>query len=92
VVFLGRYFYFEVNGQPIFAKGSNFIPTHAMPELGTNPQVTEHLLRSSAEANHNMLRVWGGGVYETDFFYQVIFVSYHKIVLIFVVSCSCAMN
>lgn len=69
----GRYFYFEVNGAPIFAKGSNFIPAHTMPELGTNPQVAEHLLRSSAEANHNMLRVWGGGVYETDFFYQVNF-------------------
>ncbi|XP_059473600.1 beta-mannosidase-like isoform X2 [Neocloeon triangulifer] len=67
----GLTFYFEVNGRPIFAKGSNYIPSHVLPEKGTDPKVAEHLLRSSAEAGFNMLRVWGGGVYETDFFYDL---------------------
>ncbi|XP_059478793.1 beta-mannosidase [Neocloeon triangulifer] len=67
----GRHFYFEVNGQPIFMKGSNWIPAHVLPEIGSDPKYAENLLRASAEADFNMLRVWGGGVYESDRFYQL---------------------
>ncbi|MEF8853855.1 MAG: glycoside hydrolase family 2 protein, partial [Haloarculaceae archaeon] len=65
----GTAFYFEVNGERVFAKGANTIPT--APLYG---EVTEerydHLLESAADANMNMLRVWGGGYYEEEYFYE----------------------
>lgn len=67
----GLSFYFKVNGVPIFAKGSNWIPGHVLPELGYEPDAIRHLLLSAKEANMNMLRVWGGGVYESDTFYSI---------------------
>ncbi|XP_065332193.1 beta-mannosidase-like [Cloeon dipterum] len=67
----GLTFHIEVNGYPIFSKGSNYVPGNIIPEKGTDPKLAEHLLRSSAEAGYNMLRVWGGGVYETDYFYDL---------------------
>lgn len=67
----GLSFYFKVNGVPIFAKGSNWIPTHILPEKGYDEFEIMHALHSAKEANMNMLRVWGGGVYESDTFYSV---------------------
>lgn len=67
----GLSFYFKVNGVPIFGKGSNWIPSHILPELGNDEKVIKHLLLSAKEVHMNMLRVWGGGVYESDLFYQV---------------------
>ncbi len=65
----GETFYFVVNGYPLFAKGSNFIPDDALL-----PRVTEEryrqLFADVKEANMNMLRVWGGGIYEDDAFYR----------------------
>lgn len=65
----GKSFYFVVNGKPMFAKGSNFIPSDALL-----PNVTsEHyyqLMKDVKAANHNMIRVWGGGIYEDDRFYD----------------------
>jgi beta-mannosidase len=55
---------------PIFAKGSNWIPADSFPtriEDGT----LEHLIRSAAETHQNMLRVWGGGLYEDNRFYDL---------------------
>ena len=66
----GLTFYFEVNGVPIFAKGSNWIPADAFQENVTEEKIRA-LLESAKLANMNMLRVWGGGVYETDQFYDV---------------------
>lgn len=63
-------FYFKVNGHPMFAKGSNWIPSNVLPERMSNETI-ERLLTSAANANMNMLRVWGGGVYESDYFYQL---------------------
>ncbi|CAN7939245.1 unnamed protein product, partial [Ixodes hexagonus] len=63
-------FYFKVNDVPIYAKGSNWIPADSFPERIT-PDYVEHLLRSAKDANMNMLRVWGGGRYESDFFYDL---------------------
>jgi hypothetical protein len=63
-------FFFKVNGHPMFMKGSNWIPSSIFPENMTNERI-EFLLRSAAEANMNMLRVWGGGVYESDYFYDL---------------------
>ncbi|KAH7951193.1 hypothetical protein HPB52_006250 [Rhipicephalus sanguineus] len=66
----GTEFYFEINGVPIYAKGSNWIPADIFPERATDEYVRD-LLLSTKEANMNMLRVWGGGVYETDYFYDL---------------------
>ncbi|MFN8371913.1 MAG: glycoside hydrolase family 2 protein [Anaerolineae bacterium] len=63
----GESFYFACNGVPFFAKGANWIP--ATPYPG-QPVDYEALVRAAAEANMNMLRVWGGGVYEDDAFYD----------------------
>ncbi len=66
----GRSFYFEVNGQAFFAKGGNWIPADAFQTRVTRDRYAD-LLRSCAEANMNMLRVWGGGIYEEDAFYDL---------------------
>jgi beta-mannosidase len=66
----GRSFYFEVNGQSFFAKGGNWIPADVFANRVT-PERYEDLLQSCVEANMNMLRVWGGGIYEQDVFYDL---------------------
>jgi beta-mannosidase len=66
----GRSFYFEVNGKPIFAKGANYIPNDVFLTR-VSPERYEFIVKSAAEANMNMLRVWGGGIYENDIFYDL---------------------
>jgi beta-mannosidase len=66
----GTSFTFVVNGLPIFAKGSNWIPTDSFPTRISHAQL-EHLLGSAANASHNMVRVWGGGYYEDEYFYDL---------------------
>lgn len=66
----GLSFYFRVNKKPIFLKGSNWIPAHALQDL-VSPADVRNLLQSSVDANMNALRVWGGGVYEQDLFYSL---------------------
>ncbi|XP_025995175.1 beta-mannosidase isoform X2 [Solenopsis invicta] len=67
----GLSFYFRINGIPIFAKGSNFIPASVFPELGAKEDTIRHLLLSAKQTHMNMLRVWGGGVYESKLFYDL---------------------
>ena len=66
----GLSFYFVINGQPIYVKGSNWIPPDAFQERVTDERL-ERLLGSAKLANMNMLRVWGGGIYERDSFYDI---------------------
>jgi len=66
----GESFYFQVNGVPFFAKGANWIPADAIATRQT-PEKYRQLLSSAAEANMNMIRVWGGGFYESDIFYDL---------------------
>ncbi|MEK0312724.1 beta-mannosidase [Cohnella sp. 56] len=62
-------FTFMLNGKPIYAKGGNWIPAHNF--IGAVPDERyEDLVTLSREANMNMLRVWGGGVYEKAAFYR----------------------
>ena len=61
---------FRVNGQDIFCKGANWIPHDALPQRESRPRL-EHLLSSAARAHMNMIRVWGGGKYESDDFYSL---------------------
>ena len=66
----GRSFTFVVNGVPIFAKGSNWIPADSFPTR-LDDEHMEHLIRSAAASHQNMLRVWGGGFYEEERFYDL---------------------
>ncbi len=66
----GRSFRFVVNGQPFFAKGSNWIPADTFPTR-LSEVALEGLIRSAAQAHQNMLRVWGGGFYEDERFYDL---------------------
>jgi beta-mannosidase len=65
----GLSFGFRVNGRDVFAKGANWIPTDALPGRIT-AEKTRDLLQSAVDANMNMIRVWGGGRYEPDSFYD----------------------
>ena len=65
----GLSFYFKVNGKPIFMKGSNWIPANVLGKYNKNDYLD--LLWSAKEAHMNMLRVWGGGIYEYDQFYNL---------------------
>ncbi|MGE4286416.1 MAG: glycoside hydrolase family 2 protein [Phycisphaerae bacterium] len=66
----GRSMGIRVNGVDVFSKGANWIPVDALA-MNQTPERYEHLLRSAAEANMNMIRVWGGGYYERDIFYEL---------------------
>ena len=66
----GRSFVFVVNGVPIFVKGSNWIPADSFPTRIPDSYL-EVLMRAAAETHQNMLRVWGGGLYEEERFYDL---------------------
>jgi beta-mannosidase len=66
----GRTFEFLVNGIRILAKGSNWIPADSFPTR-ISDEYLEGLIRSAAETHQNMLRVWGGGLYEEERFYDL---------------------
>lgn len=67
---IGTSFYFEVNGFPVFMKGANYIPQDIFLTEVT-PDRYQKLIADAKGANMNMLRVWGGGIYENDLFYQL---------------------
>lgn len=67
---LGLTFYFKINELPIFLKGSNWIPADSFKESITESYL-EWLMHSARQANMNVLRVWGGGVYESEKFYDL---------------------
>lgn len=66
----GVSFAFVVNEIPIFAKGANVIPMDSFPARVT-PQRERALLTAARDANMNMIRMWGGGYYQTDSFYEI---------------------
>jgi beta-mannosidase len=65
----GKSFYFKVNGHPLYIKGTNWIPADSF-----SPRITrekyQQLIKDSKAANMNMIRIWGGGIYEDDEFYK----------------------
>ena len=66
----GKTFIFKINGKPVFCKGANWIPADSfLPRV--SKQRYRKLLELAAEAGMNMLRVWGGGIYEDDVFYEI---------------------
>ncbi len=69
---IGQSFTFYRNGKPLFVKGANWIPVHSFPVLDSaNRARYRHLLTSAKDAHFNMLRVWGGGIYEPDYFFDL---------------------
>lgn len=66
----GSSFYIELNGVPVFAKGANHIPNDSFVTEVTEERY-RYEIESAIAANMNMLRVWGGGIYEPDVFYRL---------------------
>ncbi|MDP4185256.1 MAG: glycoside hydrolase family 2 protein, partial [Bacteroidota bacterium] len=66
----GTSFYVKLNGNPVFMKGANYIPCDVFLDRVT-PEKYEKVITAAKECNFNMLRVWGGGIYEKDLFYDL---------------------
>jgi len=67
---LGESFYLKINGKPVFVRGANYIPMDHFPTRVTDSMYST-LINDVEKANMNMLRVWGGGIYEDDRFYDL---------------------
>ncbi|WP_303318586.1 glycoside hydrolase family 2 protein [Flavivirga abyssicola] len=67
---VGKSFYFELNGVPVFMKGANYIPQDVFLNR-VSKEDYERVIKAAAESNFNMIRVWGGGIYEKDTFYDL---------------------
>ncbi|MBK7870644.1 MAG: glycoside hydrolase family 2 protein [Saprospiraceae bacterium] len=65
----GESFYFKLNGIPVFMKGANYIPSETMLPRRTTADL-DRILNDAKAVNMNMIRVWGGGIYEDDYFYD----------------------
>jgi beta-mannosidase len=65
----GKTFYFKLNGIPVFMKGANYIPMdNFLPRVKDSSY--QAIVKTAVNAHMNMLRVWGGGIYENDAFYD----------------------
>lgn len=65
----GTSFYFKINKRPIFCKGANFIPQDVFPARVTE-ESTRYMVQMMKESNFNTIRVWGGGYYQDEAFYN----------------------
>ena len=68
---IGRRFVVKVNGKPIFCRGFNWIPDDCFLDRANDPARLRRRIRQAVDCGTNMLRVWGGGIYETDDFYDL---------------------
>ena len=66
----GQALYVELNGHKVYMKGANYIPQHSFVTEVTHQNYID-IVDLAVESNMNMLRVWGGGVYEDDIFYEI---------------------
>ena len=65
----GESFQVVLNGRPVFMKGTNYIPQRTLT-TDVTPELYEEVLQNAVKANMNMIRVWGGAIYEEDSFYN----------------------
>lgn len=65
----GKSFYFKLNGIPVFMKGANYIPSDSFVTR-VDAEKYKKVVENAKNAHMNMLRVWGGGIYENDAFYD----------------------
>jgi len=66
----GASFEFLVDGKPFYALGANWIPDHSFPSQVT-PERYRERLQQAKDLGMNMIRIWGGGIYEDDAFYDI---------------------
>ena len=66
----GESFFFKLNGVPVFAKGANWIPADTFIPRGIKKGIVIDRLKDAKAANYNFIRVWGGGIYESEQFYN----------------------
>ena len=66
----GTSFEIHINGKPIFSKGANWIPADSFTTR-LKPDDYKNLITAARDANMNTLRIWGGGIYEPDIFYEL---------------------
>lgn len=66
----GKSFFFRIDGEPVYMKGANYIPSDAFLSRVKKSDY-EKVVSMARDANMNMLRVWGGGIYEDDYFYDL---------------------
>lgn len=66
----GESFYFKLNGYPIYIKGSNYVPQNSF-QSWVNKSDYDKLIKDAVASNMNMLRIWGGGIYEDNYFYKL---------------------
>lgn len=52
-------------------KGTNWIPAHILPEKSFDTEKIRFLMQSVRDSHMNMIRIWGGGIYETDYLYDL---------------------
>ncbi len=67
----GETFYFQLNGVPLFAKGANWIPEDSFIPRGKKLGLYAKRIDDVKDAHMNMIRIWGGGIYEDDHFYDL---------------------
>jgi beta-mannosidase len=67
---IGTPFYFKINGETVFIKGANYVPQDAFLNRVEDSDY-EGIIAKAKEAHFNMLRIWGGGIYEKDLFYEL---------------------
>ena len=68
---IGNTFYFRLNGVPVFMKGANYIPSDIFTTRNTLANY-KRVVSDAVQANMNMLRIWGGAIYESDEFYDLL--------------------
>ena len=67
----GKTFFFKVNDIEVFIKGANMVPIDYFPKRMFQTEELEWLFESAQASNLNLLRLWGGGMYMTDEFYEM---------------------
>ena len=61
----------KINGREVWCKGANWIPDDVFLPRANDPARLRERLQQAKDAGMNMIRVWGGGIYETDAFYDI---------------------
>lgn len=68
---IGTAFYFKVNGIPLYMKGANYIPEEMITSWMSREKTKKLLEQCVGNAHMNMLRIWGGGIYPPDYFFEI---------------------
>lgn len=68
---IGTAFYFKVNGTPLYMKGANYIPEEMITSWMSREKTRKLLEDCVGDAHFNMLRIWGGGIYPPDYFFEI---------------------